>query len=490
MKNRQVVLGAAVSYLAIAFNILSGLIYTPWMIRMIGDDQYALYTLALSIINLFLLDFGIGGAVTKYLSNYYAREQYREAASFMGIVYKVFFVISCLIATGLGIYYCLIDVVYVRLLPEEVRVLKRLFLIVATYSVLSFPFITFNGVLLANEEFIALKLCNLGQKVLNVLLIVWLLLAGGNVYALVLVNAISNAMFLLIKYIIIKKRTSQNVSLAYWDAGIAKSLFGYSTWTTVMGLAQRCIFNIMPTIIVALMGTTEVTVFSLASTLEGYVYVFSDAINGMFMPQISRIIVGENVEENITKLMSKVGQYHIWTLGLIFVGFLVLGDSFVDNWLGEGYWGVYFCTAILIFPSLIEIPQQVANTTLLAKDVVKQQALVYSGMAVLNILLSFLIIPVMGIIGASIAICISYLFRAVGLNILYRKYLKIDLKYYFKTVYSKWIGCVCVTAALGFPIAQTVTMEGWLGLVIKAVLICGIYLTLFAFVQTGWGEKK
>ena len=76
MKNKQLTFGALISYAAIAFNILSGFLYTPWMIRTIGDEHYALYTLALSLINVFLLDFGIGSAVTKFLSNYFARNQY------------------------------------------------------------------------------------------------------------------------------------------------------------------------------------------------------------------------------------------------------------------------------------------------------------------------------------------------------------------------------------------------------------------------------
>ena len=73
MRDKQVVFGALISYIAIAFNVISGLLYTPWMIHSIGDDKYALYTLALSIINIFLMDFGIGSAVTKFLSNYYAK---------------------------------------------------------------------------------------------------------------------------------------------------------------------------------------------------------------------------------------------------------------------------------------------------------------------------------------------------------------------------------------------------------------------------------
>lgn len=45
--------GALVSYVAVAFNAIAGLLYTPWMISCIGSDDYGLYTLALSVINFF-----------------------------------------------------------------------------------------------------------------------------------------------------------------------------------------------------------------------------------------------------------------------------------------------------------------------------------------------------------------------------------------------------------------------------------------------------
>lgn len=52
-KSKQLKIGAAVSYIAVAFNIISGLLYTPWMVATIGKSQYGLYTLASSVITLF-----------------------------------------------------------------------------------------------------------------------------------------------------------------------------------------------------------------------------------------------------------------------------------------------------------------------------------------------------------------------------------------------------------------------------------------------------
>lgn len=479
MKNKQFILGAFFSYGAILFNIVSGLLFTPWMIDQLGDDQYALYTLAISVINIFLMDFGIGSAVTKFLSNYYAKKEYDEANVFMAVVYKIFIFISLVIALVLTVFYFLIDGIYVKLTPTELIVFKHLFIIVGVYSVISFPFTTFKGVLVANERFIEEKLCEFFQKFFNVVLVLIFLLLGEGVYALVLVHAFTNLFFLIVKYFIIRKRTRQKISIVHWNRDVAKSLFGYSIWTTVMSLAQRCIFNIMPTVIAAIIGSAEITVFSLASTLEGYVYTFASAINGMLMPGVSRILNKDEADSRIMDLMKKIGKYQICTIGLLYLGFLCLGKVFVGLWMGDGYEMIYWGALLLIFPSLISMPQQVAGNALLVKDVVREQAFIYVGMATINIVLSIVFINMFGIIGASLSICISYLFSSVCKNILYKKKLKIALFDFFKSVYAGWI-IVFVVTLLVFKFAiDLISVAGWIGFVIKGIILSVIYLSLY-----------
>lgn len=487
--NRQVVIGAILSYSSIAFNIIAGILYTPWMIHTLGNDQYALYTLAISVINLFLLDFGIGSAVSKFLSNYYARGQAEEANRFMGIVYKVFTAIAVAIALCLLMVFPFIDRIYVKLTFGELQIFKRLFVMVGLFSVVAFPFTTFNGVLMANERFISVKACNLGQKVLNVAMIVCVLLAGMGVYTLVLVNAVSNAIFIVIKAICIRRQTCFKADFSCWDKGMAKSLFGYSAWVTVGNIAGRFIFNIMPTLIAAFIGSVEVTLFSLAMALEGYVFTFTDAINGMFLPKISRILVGEQPEKELPLLMSRVGRFHIGTIGLIYLGFVCVGQEFIGLWMGSGYEKVYICALLLIFPSLIDTPQQVARTALLAKDIVKQQAMIYVGMAVTNVILSVVLIPALGVTGAAISICAAYLVRTTAFNVLYRKFLPIDLGEYFKSAYGRWLVAAVVTTGAGLWI-RALSVGGWIGLGVKAVLIGCVYTVAYGFVCVRKEERQ
>lgn len=380
MKVKQIGLGALISYIAIGFNIISGLLYTPWMINTIGRSNYALYTLALSVINLFLLDFGIGAAVSKFLSGFYARNEEDKIAPFLGAVYKIYLIISVFLLIVFTIVYFNLDLIYTKLTPNELEIFKGLFIIVVIYSVLSFPFQPLNGILIASEKFIFMKLCNLFQKVLSVILIVISLILGGDVYSLVLLNAFSTIIFIVVKLYIIN-RMGVKTSFKSKEKTNYRDIFSYSVWMTVVKISQRFIFNIAPTILAIVLGSAVITIFSIAATIEGYVYTFGDAFSGMFMPQVARNYVDKNFIEMTNELMIKIGKILLYIIGLIIIGFICVGPSFVINWMGDGYDKVYLCTVLLVLPSLFDVPLQIGRTALLISDNIKWQAYIYVIMA-------------------------------------------------------------------------------------------------------------
>ena len=56
-----------------------GLVYTPYMLRMLGQSEYGLYSLAASIIAyLTVLDLGFGNAIVRYTAKFEAEGKKRE----------------------------------------------------------------------------------------------------------------------------------------------------------------------------------------------------------------------------------------------------------------------------------------------------------------------------------------------------------------------------------------------------------------------------
>ena len=85
----QLKAGATISYLALGINIITGLLYTPWMINSIGRTNFGLYTLAMSVISLFVFDFGLSSAVTRFIAKYLAMDRPDLANKCLGLVYKL-----------------------------------------------------------------------------------------------------------------------------------------------------------------------------------------------------------------------------------------------------------------------------------------------------------------------------------------------------------------------------------------------------------------
>ena len=86
MAVNQLKAGAALNYVVLGLNTLLGLIYTPFMLRMLGQGEYGIYSLAASVIAyLSMLDLGFGNAVIRYTAKYRAEGKVDEQYSLFGM---------------------------------------------------------------------------------------------------------------------------------------------------------------------------------------------------------------------------------------------------------------------------------------------------------------------------------------------------------------------------------------------------------------------
>lgn len=475
--NSQIKSGAIISYLGIIISTVASLLYTPWMKNHIGDANYGLYTLVSSLVSIFMMDFGLGTSVTRFISKYRAENNEMQINNVMGYIAKLYIAIDVVISMVLFMVYLLIDNIYVGLSIAERDTLKKIFLIFATYSIFAFPFTPLSGVLNAYEKFIWLKICELFQKLFAIFLTVVALLTNHGVVTLVLMNAMSGVVTILIKLWIISKGKMIRPNLRVSDKVLLQELFGFSIWVTVLAFAQRLIFNIAPSILGVTSSSIEIARFAPASQLEGYFFMFAYAINGLFMPMVARLDYNMN-NRGIENIMIKVGKYQICVLGLLFAGICTVGTEFIELWMGSKYRISGICTVLLIAPSIFLYPQQIANTLLSIRNKIKYQAISALIIGVINVGLSFTLTPQLGALGSSISICAAFLINLVLLNIVYYKVLHLNLKQFYKVVYAQCIPPILLTIVITQLILRYIIHSGWLCLLVKIVVCTVVYLVL------------
>lgn len=485
----QVKAGAIVSYAALFLNIVIGLLYTPWMINTIGKANYGLYALAMSVISLFVFDFGLGSAITRFVSKYLAEGRQDKVDTLLGLVFKLYLLGNVIILIGLIVLYLFLPTLYQGLTLDEMNSFKVVYIIASIFCILSFPFIPLNGIITSYEKFVQLKFCDLAHKLIIVVLMTGCLLAGGGLYSLVIVNSIAGILIILMKLTILGKIRIGSIQWKYWNKSVLKTVLSFSLWITVIQLAQRCIFNIAPSILAAFSTSSAITILSIAITLEGYTFNFANAINGMFLPRVSRMVAKGDRNE-ILNLMIRIGRIQIYIIGLICVCFICVGREFIFVWLGEGFESVYVCALLIILPSFLQLPQEIGNTVVVAEGKVKQQAYVFVLMGIVNLILAFPMTKFFGVIGMCTSIMIAYLVRTIMTDVIFYKYLHIDVFMFFRESYFKLLPSLIVSVAVIFLIKLIFTFGGVIGIICSSMICAVVYficIWIFAFNET---EKK
>ena len=484
----QIKTGAIISYVALFLNIVIGLLYTPWMINTIGKADYGLYTLAMSVISLFVFDFGLGSAITRFVSKYLAENRQDMVDSLLGLVFKLYFIGDCIVLISLSIIYFFLPSMYQGLTSSELESFKIVYLIAALFSVISFPFIPLNGIIVSYEKFIQLKSCDLIHRLIVVALMTGCLLIGAGLYALIIVNSIAGIVIIVLKLSILGKKKIASIRWGYWEKKLLKSVLGFSIWVTIIQLAQRCIFNIAPSILAAFASSSAITVLGIAICLEGYSYTFANAINGMFLPRVSRMIASNDRSE-ILNLMIRIGRIQIYIIGLICVGFICLGEEFIHLWLGDGFEQVYICSLLIILPSFVQLPQEIGNTTIVAEGKVKLQAYAFVLMAVVNLLLAYPLTKNFGVVGLCVSIMVAYLVRTIVMDIVFYRVLHINVFKFVGMSYVKILPSIFIITVCCGTFNNIYTQGGWIGFIIRVVFCVISYCLIIWFFSMNKEEK-
>lgn len=488
--SKQITMGAMLSYISIIVNIVVSLLYTPWMVAAIGQGQYGLYTLANSVITLFLVDFGLSSATGRYLSKYNAEGDRESAEQFLGAVYKLYLLIDAVILVILTAIFFRIDRIFVNLTPGELEQFRVVYGISAVFSVVNFPLVTFNGILTAYEKFVPLKLADLLYRLCNVVFTVIALLMGYGLYALVTLHAAAALLAAAFKYVVICRTVPARANFRYSEKGIYREIFGFSLWSTVSGLAARLVFNITPSILGIAASSAAIAVFGIVSTIEGYAFSITTAINGLFMPKISRMIAGDGSEKELNELFLRVGKFQYILNGLIIVGFAAVGRDFLVLWIGEAYLAAYWGLLLVLVPGLFYNAMQIANTTMVVTNKVKMMALISVVTGISNVCFSYPLAKCYGAIGACTSICIAYFFRAIISSIIYHRELPLDIPRFIKACYIRMSVPIVITMAFGIVMNHCIRDTGWLIFLLKAMVITAVYALAAIFLGLEKPERQ
>lgn len=463
--------GALISYISIFLNIVISLVYTPWMIHKVGVSDYGLYSLVSAFLSYFMLDFGLSGAITRFVAKYRAEGKEEKISNMLGITAKVYLIIDTIIFVILFVLYFFLSNIFWGLTPEEVERLKVLYCIAGTFSILSFLFMPVSGAMMAYEYFVENKLLDLVVRVGTVVLIVVALLFDGNVYHVVFITGAVGFGTSVVRYLVFTKKSKIRINWKYFEKGELIALFSFSVWILLVQLAQMFRLSLVPTILGIFSNTTEISVFSVGKNLEGMVYTIAAALNGLFLPVVSRMVHSGN-RKGIMDLMIRVGRIQLFIIFLIFAGFFVFGERFIHLWVGDTFHASYYVFLFLVFVNVISLTLQIAMDVVYAENQVKHTATRVLISSLIGVVLSIIAAPKYGAIGCAAATCFALILTQILYVDFYKRKMGLNMNFFFSKCHLKILPILSLYSLGTYFIQSYVPFEGWVAL----ICMIGIYV--------------
>lgn len=429
-QNNKLKKAILISYGVIIFNIVAGLFYTPWMISKIGKSDFGLYVLVTTFLAYFVVDYGMWQSINILISKYRSEGNQKKIEETIGVASKIYLFFDLILCIVLFLTYFFIDNIFSKLPTEDLTKFKDIFLLAALFSVLNFPFNFLKGLMFAYEFIVQNRYFELGTKICLIFATITVLFLGGGLYWLVVVYAVIPFLKnILIVYFLYKQGVRMDAK--FWSKESAKSILGISIWLFLYVISELFINNISPTILTIRSSLAQVSVFAIGLTLYGYVYQISNAVSGFFLPKITRMHHEKQYEE-IDNYAIKIRRFQLLIVGFITFGILVSGSQFIDAWMGKEFKDSFYVASIMIIPGLVIYSQQIEQSKLYAANKVSLHAWMMSLTAVTSVIISVIMTPLYGAIGAAISISLSNLiFMGFGMSLIYYKIMNFDVRRFY-----------------------------------------------------------
>lgn len=464
-----------------ALNVIIQLVYTPVMIRLLGQNEYGLYnTVASTISMLSILSLGFNSGYIRYYSIYKKNDDKQAISKLNGLFLIIFTIIGVIgLVCGLFISFNL-GLVFDNGLTTTEYIKARILMLLLTINLaVSFPMSVFSNIISAHEKFIFLKLLGMIKTILSPLITLPLLLYGYRSIAMVAVSVSLSFVTDMVYVGYVMFRMKEKFIFRDFEKGIFKSLFAYTIFIALNTVIDQINWNIDKLLLGRFRGTSEVAVYSVGYTLYASYMTFSTSISGVFTPRIHKIVnsTKDNIEKQkteLTELFTKVGRIQFLILGLISTGIIFFGEFFiVDIWAGKGYDNAYYVALLLIIPASIALIQNLGIEIQRAENKHQFRSIIYMVMALINLGLSIVLCQKFGAVGSAIGTAISLVVaNGFVMNVYYQRSCNINIFSFWKNILRQAVGLIA-PIIFGIIVIRFIAIDS----VIKFIL-CAIAYTI------------
>lgn len=484
MPVNQLKAGVVLNYVVIFLNTVVGLLYTPYMLRMMGQSEYGLYSLVASVIAyLTILDLGFGNAIVRYTAKFRAEKKTEEQYEMFGMFFLLYLVIGIIaFGIGLGLYFNVDTLFGNTMTAVELDRARIMMLLLVANLAFTFPMSIWGSIIQAYEDFVFQKSLNIIRIILNTVVMICLLHFGYKAVAMVVVQTIFNVLTLVINFIYCRRKLNIHIYFRFkhFHWGFLKEVAIYSFWIFLNAIMDRVYWSTGQFVLGAMVGTAAVAVFAIAIQLEGMYMQFSTAISSVFLPKVTAMVATNRSRKEISDLFIRTGRIQYIVLAYILSGFIIFGRQFIELWAGAGYSDAYIISLLFFIPLTVPLIQNLGITILQARNEMKFRSVLYIIIALVSLAMQILLTGYFGGIGCAMGVSGALVVgQILIMNVYYRRRQDLDIKTFWKEISKMSIIPIVLIFSSMLVIRHFFALDSWGKLILGIAAFSLVYIPLF-----------
>lgn len=428
-RKRQMTSGVVLSYITIVAELLTGLLYTPLVLRLLGQSQYGIYSLVTSFTG-YLTIFN-AGANAAYIRFYVQTKETNKAKvdGLNGLFLVIFSILAVIgISVGLLISRFSPQLFGDKILPNEYELVEQSFILLSILIGITVINSFFNSIVIANEEFIFGKAINCITIIASPFLTAPLLFAGENCTIIITIKIFVAAVALIFNVIFCFKVLHIKCKIEHYGKELLKSIFWFMGVILLSSITDQLNWQIDKLILARTHGTAQISVYSVGATFNTIYMQLGTAVSGVFIAQVNRL-VSRNARRELDDLFVKTSRINMYITCLIMLGFTFFGRSFVLRWAGTDYSDSFLVSWLLMFPLTLTMTFGLQTEIGRAKKLNHIQVRINTVLCILNFFVSIPLAIKWGALGSALGTFITEVLICFIVQPLYIwKVLKMDLR--------------------------------------------------------------
>jgi O-antigen/teichoic acid export membrane protein len=389
-------------YLAIAAEMIVGLLVLPFNVAHLGKSAYGLWMLTASITAYFsVLDLGYSGAIVKFVAQYRARRDVRALNEVLSTTFSLFATLGAvayLVAIVVAFY---LDRIF-QLTPEQVHLGRVVLLVISINVATGMACSVFGGVINGFQRYDLNNIVGAVSTVVSAIINVVVLSAGYGLIELVVATTVVR----VLTYSIYRANAYRvfpglRLRLRLFSRARLREMTMFSVYMALIDWANKLNYSVDALVIGAFLNTSAVAVWSVGQRLAETSQRLTNQLNDVLFPTV----VDNDASSRLARLQSifLVGtRLSLATVVPIGGALMLMANPLVLAWVGPDFAGSAIVVQILALTVIIRVGNATASTVL--KGAGRHRLLSFCNVAtaLVNLALSVAVVRRFGLAGVAL----------------------------------------------------------------------------------------